>query len=138
MAGYHFVKNHTETPDIGTFINWRAVRLLGRHITNGSEYGPKIRRSKCHRSCPVRRSRPLRRSGCEGWIGEDGFGKLRDPKVEHFYVAVRTQHDVLRFDVAMDNSRVVSGGERTRHLDDDIDSFTQLHRSTSQAITQRL
>ena len=36
MPGYHFVKNHAETPNIGAFINLRAEGLLGRHITDGS------------------------------------------------------------------------------------------------------
>ena len=58
--------------------------------------------------------------------GTSCFGKLCNPKVEHFHVAVRPEHDVLRLDVAMDNSRLVRGGERTRHLDRDVNSFTQL------------
>ena len=55
------------------------------------------------------------------------FGKLCNPKVEHFHVSVRPEHDVLRLDVAMDNARFVRSGERTRHLDRDVNSFTQLH-----------
>ena len=58
--------------------------------------------------------------------GTSCFGKLCNPKVEHFHVSVRPEHDVLRLDVAMDNSRFVSGGERTCHLDRDVNSFTQL------------
>src|SRR5206468_386271 len=41
-ARYHFVKDYAETPDIGAFINLRAVRLLGRHVTNGSHDRPQI------------------------------------------------------------------------------------------------
>ena len=32
----------------------------------------------------------------------------------------------------------VGGGERTRHLDRDINSFTQLHSPAHQTLTQRL
>ena len=42
MPRYHFVKDYAEAPDIGTFINRRAARLLGRHITNGSQHRSKI------------------------------------------------------------------------------------------------
>ena len=38
----------------------------------------------------------------------------------------------------MDNSRFVGGGERTCHLDGDVNSFTQLHRPAHQTLTQRL
>src|SRR5207244_5488489 len=36
LPGYHFVKHHAKTPDIGTLINVLSARLLGRHVTNGS------------------------------------------------------------------------------------------------------
>src|SRR6266536_6135719 len=55
MPRYHFVKDHAETPDIGTLINRRAVRLFRRHVTNGSQYRSEIGLSECHRSCSVRR-----------------------------------------------------------------------------------
>src|SRR5436190_15442737 len=92
MAGYHFVKHHAETPDISGFINPAdcGTRLFRRHITNSSQYRTQIGLSECHRSCPVRRS-----------LGEGGFGEFCNPKVEHFHVPVRPEHDVFRFDVAM-------------------------------------
>src|SRR6476646_7756366 len=40
IAGYHFVKDYAETPDIGGLINLPAARLLRRHVTNGSQDGP--------------------------------------------------------------------------------------------------
>jgi hypothetical protein len=38
----------------------------------------------------------------------------------------------------MNNSCLMGGGERTRNLDRDVNSFTQLHRSTRQMFTERL
>src|SRR5438067_10313595 len=113
MPRYHFIKHHAETPNIGALINLRAARLFRRHVTNGSEYRTQTGVSECHRSCPVRRS-----------LGEGGFGKLCNAKVEHFHVSVRPDHDVLGLDIAMDNSRLMGGSEGTRHLDGDINSFT--------------
>src|SRR5438477_8399305 len=126
MPAYHFVKHHAKTPDIGSFINVPAARLLGRHITNSPEYGPEIRLNQQQRFVSWHRRRQFL------------LRELCNPEVEHFHVAVRPEHDVLRFDVAMNGSRLMCGGERTRHLDRDVISFTQLHRSTSEAITQRL
>src|SRR5437762_6147690 len=105
MTGHHFVKHHAQAPDIAAVINVAAAGLLRRHVTNSSNYRPQIGPSECHRSRCVRRS-----------LGEGGFGKLCNAEVEHFYVAVRPKHDVLRFDIAMDNSRLMRGSERTRYL----------------------
>src|SRR6266550_1967249 len=127
MPRYHFVKNYAETPDIGAFINLRAARLLRRHVTNGSQYRSQIGLSECHRSCPVRRS-----------LGEGGFGQFCNPEIEHFHVAVRPEHDVLRLDVAMDNASIVRGGERTRHLDREVNSLTDLDSPARETLTQRL
>ena len=78
--------------------------------------------------------RPVRRS----LGGTCCFGKLCNPKVEHFHVAVRPEHDVLRLDVAMDNACFVGGDERTGHLDRDVNSFTDLDSPAHQMLTQRL
>src|SRR3954452_659006 len=137
MPGCHFVENHTETPNIRASINLRAASLLGRHVTSGSQYRAQISPSKCYRSCPVRRS-PESFRGWEGWIGDGGFGKFCNAKIEHLHVSVRPEHDVLRLDVAMDNSRVVSSGECTCHLNGDVNSFNQLHSAVRQMLTQRL
>src|SRR5882724_7169391 len=126
MPGYHFVKDYAETPDIGAFINRRAVRLLRRHITNGSQDRPQVGLNQQHRFVCRDRHRQFL------------FGKLCNPKVEHFHVSVRPEHDVLRLDVTMNNSRLMGGSERTGHLDSDISSFTDLHSSAHQTLTQRL
>ena len=127
MPRHHLIKHHAQTPDIGALINRRAERLFRRHVTGASQYRPQIGLSECHRFCPVRRS-----------LGEGGFGKLCNPKVEHFHVPVRPEHDVLRFDIAMNNSGFVCSSERTGHLDGDLNSFTQLHPSMRQTLTQCL
>src|SRR6266487_6349795 len=124
MPGYHFVKNYAETPDIGAFINVPAARLLGRHVTNGSQYRAEIGLNQ--QQCFVSRRR----------YRHFLLGKLCNPKVEHFHVSVRPEHDVLRLDVAMDNAFIVRSGDRTRYLDRDVNSFTQLHRPAREKLAQ--
>src|SRR6266576_1048646 len=126
MTCCHFIKHRAETPDISGCINLRAAGLLGRHVTNGSEYGSEIRLYEQQRFI----SRHVYRHFL--------FGKLRNPKVEHFYVSVRPEHDVLRLDVAMDNSRLMGGGEGTCHLDREVNSFTQLNSRAHHTLAQRL
>ena len=92
MAGHHFVKDYAETPDIGALINRRAARLFWRHVTNGSEYRAQVGLDQQERLFLRHRYRHFL------------FGKLCNPKVEHFHVSVRPEHDVLGFDVAMDDS----------------------------------
>ena len=62
--------------------------------------------------------------------------ELREPEVEHLRVSVRPKHYVLRLDVAMDDSRLVSSREGNRHLDGDVESFTDLDSPAIQ-LTQR-
>src|SRR5262249_11817928 len=124
MARCHFIKHHAETPNVGAFINPDTVgtRLFGRHVTNCSQYRPQVGLSERHRFCLVLR-RPESFRGCEGWFGEGGFGNLCNAKIEHLHVAVRSEHDVLRLDVAMDNTSVMGGNKRTGHLDGDVNSL---------------
>src|SRR6266542_631701 len=124
MRRYHFVKDCAETPDIGALINRRAVRLFRRHVTNGSRYRPQVGLNQQYRFvCRYRHRHFL-------------FGQLCNPEIEHFHVSVRSEHDVLRLDVAMDNACFVGGGECTRYLDRDVDRFTDLDSPTHQTLTQ--
>src|SRR5438477_8232034 len=72
LPGYHFVKHHAETPDIGALINVSAARLLRRHITNGSQYRAEVGLNHQQRFV--------------SWYCYRHFllGKLCDSKVEHF------------------------------------------------------
>src|SRR5438132_6432450 len=124
MAGYHFVKDYSETPDIGAFINLGAARLFRRHVRNGSEYRAEVGLNQQEHF--VFRHRAFL------------FGKLCNPKVEHFHISIRPEHDVPRVDVAMDNARFMSRGECARHLDRNIDSFTDLDSPAQPTLPQCL
>src|SRR6476620_6245380 len=134
MPGYHFVENHTETPNISAFINRRAARLLRRHVTGSSQYRSTAGVSEGGRFRPVRRN-PWHAEALRRRLSEGGFGKFRNPKVENLCVSVRSKHDVFRLDIAVDNAGFVRREECTRHLDGDIDNLTELDRSAPQTLT---
>src|SRR4029453_741654 len=98
MPCHQFVKDYAKTPDIGTLINLLSARLLGRHLTNRSQYGPEIGLNQQQRFVSWHR--------CRHFL----FRKLCNAKVEHFHVSVRPKNDVLRLDIAMDISRLLRGG----------------------------
>ena len=62
---------------------------------------------------------------------------LADAKIQNLHLAGVGQHDVFRFDIAMDNSALVGRDERLRTLDGDVQKFVQCH-ARSQPISQRL
>ena len=62
----------------------------------------------------------LGRSRGVGRCGKDPCG-LGQPEVQHLYVAVGAKHQVLRLDVAMDDSRRVGRRQRARDLGPDFD-----------------
>ena len=73
-----------------------------------------------------------------GRIGGGGFGELCNSEVEHFHISVGPEHDVLRFDVAMDNSGFMGGRQRTGHLNRYIDGLAHLHVFTLETLTHCL
>ncbi|KAG0506295.1 MAG: hypothetical protein Udaeo_03200 [Candidatus Udaeobacter sp.] len=44
------------------------------------------------------------------------LGQFGNPEIQHLHVAVRSQHDVLRFDIAVDDAGCVRGSQRRGHL----------------------
>src|SRR2546427_1161846 len=90
-ARQHLKEHHTQTPDVRALIYLTTARLFRRHITGGAHYQT---RTRIHQN--------LRRRLCAG-AGKFAFGKLCQSEVEHFYIAITSDHDVLRFDVAMDD-----------------------------------
>jgi hypothetical protein len=53
------------------------------------------------------------------------LGQFGQPEVEHLGIAVRPQHDVFRLDVAVNDTCRMSGFERARHLDGQLDYSVQ-------------
>ena len=59
------------------------------------------------------------------------FGSFARPKSRTLH------HDVLGLDVAMDDPRLVGGGERRNDLFGNAENFAEIHRRTRHALSQR-
>ena len=55
------------------------------------------------------------------------LGQFGNPEVEHLHVSVRSQHDVLRFDVAVHDAGFVRGSQRRGHLHGNFQRRVQIH-----------
>jgi hypothetical protein len=66
------------------------------------------------------------------------FRDLRQAEVEHLHDAVFPDHDVLGFDIPMNNSGGMRRCQCRRHLHADIQHFPQLLPSSTHSLTQAL
>ncbi len=79
------------------------------------------------------------RESCFGWRrGARQGGQLREAEVEHLRVAARSDEDVGRLDVTVDDSAAVSGVERVGDLDRDVDRSIDIERLLLYDMSQRV
>ena len=91
IRGEHFIEYDTERPDVGALIGCISLRLLGRHVRECSK-----------RSAGLGQSRTAL--------------ELCDTKIHDLEFSAARKHDVLGFDIAVDNVLVVGGFESLRDL----------------------
>src|SRR5690349_1385666 len=112
-AGNHLIQHNTEAEQIRTSVKWPTLHLLGRHAVWSSNYGSVL----CE---------------CSG-------ANFRDAKIHNLRRALRGDHDVRGFHIAMDHSHAVriikTGTDVARVLDDLLDRKGFL---TGQDAVQRL
>ena len=116
----HLVLNDAEREDIGSRTDVAADELLRRHVGDRSDGDTGIR---LHHGRGIFAAK---------------LAKLRQSEIEHFGVSVGRDDNVLRLNVAMDDSSLVGGTDRARDLRRDVDDFIDRHRTTRQARAQRL
>ncbi len=114
VPGDHLVYHDAEAEYVGACVHLHAPSLLRRHVHHrpddcaGLGEGASRRRRFGHQS------------------GErKALGQLGETKVEKLYHAIRSDHDVLGFDVAVNDAVLVSGGECACDLYRHVESFDQ-------------
>src|SRR6266700_7631475 len=106
MAGEHLKDNDTEAENIAPAVQRNAAGLLGRHISGRAENHARRRRYSLESFGTAARDRISAR--------------LCQAKVHDLYAAVAAEHDVVRFEIAMDNPGLMGGAEGRRYLYRDL------------------
>ena len=114
LTANQFVEHHAKAEQIAPSVELMTADLLGRHITGGAEQypGPRLE---------ARRDPRIARTIFLEFL----FSQLGQAKVEHLRIAVRSQHDVLGLDVAMNDSGSVRGAERAGDLNRRLDNLIE-------------
>ena len=98
LLGGHFIHGDTQRIKIGTGIHLAASGLLGGEIMHRSQ-------------------------GLAGGRHCGLGGRLGDTEIRHLYISGGRHHDILRFDVSVDDSAHVRHLQRLRDLDGDLHHF---------------
>ncbi len=121
--GNHFIEHNTQAPDVSTIVEaLQRQRLLGRHVTHCAHHNPGLRLKQ------------RARSGSLDFL-LDGFCEA---EVEHLHDGVAApQHDVFRFDIAMNYVRFMRRIEGRGDLDADVEHFVEIQTLGVQVLSQR-
>src|SRR5688572_9383213 len=104
-AGEHLVHDDAERKEIGAMVDGLGPNLLRRHVAD---------RSYDHACVSQIPSLGLVLFLLTGFLECD---ELRQPEIEELHPAVRKDEDVLRLQIAVDDSFVMRGGEAAGNLD---------------------
>ena len=99
MAGQHFVQHTAKCPDVGALVDGLPSRLLRTHVGRRAEDGPFLRAAHGH-------GRRLQLAG----------RRLREAEVQHLHDAVRSDFDIRRFEIPVNDPFLVRGVERIGDL----------------------
>jgi hypothetical protein len=102
--GQQFVEDHSERPDVATFVHEFPEELLGGHIGHRTDRG--------------------------ALTGEPGLGRtLRDPEIDDLDLPRVGEDEIGRLDVAVDNTPEVGMGEPGGNLLSQRESLSELDRA---------
>jgi hypothetical protein len=115
------VQHAPQAKQVGPVVHWLATSLFRRHVLRRSRHHTGARErdigQRLFRRCPR-----LRRGGIRDGAGQAEIGS--------FHTLTMLQKDVPGFDIAVDQSLSVSGGESGRGLLTDADNILDFQRFT--------
>ena len=96
---HQFIENHSQAPDVGSLIYIETASLFRRHVVSRAQNFAGICLHHLHRRCfRIAPEAPI-------------FGEFSETEVEHFDVAISTDHDVVRLNITVHNAGGVCGGK---------------------------
>ena len=117
----HFIDDGAQSENVRAAIDYFPPRLLGRHITGGAEHHARPRAHLLSRRLGRNDRRRL-------------FSQFRQTEIENFHVAIRPQHDVLGLDIAMNDSRCMSGCQSVGNLNRDLQRLVEIQSGMRQPL----
>ena len=126
LACHHLVEDRAEGELIGPEIHRLPGRLLGRHVTDGPHDDAGLGRAGHRRDL-------LRRSSFRV-----GMRQLREAEIEDLDEAVAGDHDVLGFQVPVNDARGMSLGQPVGHLSANREQLAERKRTAIELLPQRL
>jgi hypothetical protein len=134
LAGQHLIQHRAKRPDICAAVAGFSGGLFRGHVGGSSQDHAHAGRTQCHR----------RRTGqiAARWTGV--FNGFRQSKVEQLYRPFGSNSDVGRFEIAMNDTALVSVLQGVRHLlriaqsDVDWQSDGSISTSTSSITSPRV
>jgi hypothetical protein len=123
-AREHLVEDRAEAEEVGSVVRGQAAELLGRHVPERPQDGPRLRALRLRRE--VRRAAP-----------GAGLDELREAEVEDLDPAVLRDEKVLGLEVPVDDSLLVGGRESPGDLDGEVHRLAHGQRAGGETRAQR-
>src|SRR4030095_2754290 len=120
-------RNAAERPDIRSAIDLFAARLLRAHVSCGPDDHPFNARASSEQR------RRLREPGCV-----IAFEEFSEAEIEDLYLAVRSDFDISRLQIAVDDALVVSGFQSIRDLAAYDERFVDWTQATRRRVRECL
>ncbi len=134
-AREHLVEDDAEGPDVGPLVDGAASRLFRRHVRGGAEDDAELR------AVGGRHRGRVHDGGGAGQVGGGRstrrIHRLGEAEVEDFDLSVDGGLDVLRLEVAVDDSLVVRLFQRLGDLSGDGEALLERQGSRGEPFGQR-
>jgi len=105
LPGNHFVEHGSERKNVGASIDFLAIGLFRRHISDRAQDRSLFRERAAVAVDRFRKS-----------IGFGLVVQLGEAEIENLHNTLRRDHHIRGLQIAMDNPRGVRGGKRVRNL----------------------
>src|SRR6266496_767555 len=102
-----------------------SLQLLGRHITNGTHHHARVGVDAPRRYLRLR-------------LGISSSSQLRQAEVQYLDSLVSDDKKILRLQITMDNSLLMSCRQSVRDLPSVVYGFTRRQNAAGEALAQRL